>query len=39
MTLRKVRPEPLLKSPMTYTRNRDSFKHAQEIAKPFGVHV
>jgi hypothetical protein len=37
MTLRKVRPEPLLKSPMTYTRDRDSFKHAQEISKPFGV--
>jgi hypothetical protein len=37
MTLRKVRPEPLLKSPMQYIRDRDSFRHAQEIAKPFGV--
>jgi hypothetical protein len=37
MTLRKVRPEPLLKSPMTYARNRDSFNHVQEIIKPFGV--
>jgi hypothetical protein len=37
MILRKVRPEPLLKSPMTYIRDRDSFCHAHEIAKPFGV--
>lgn len=37
MTLRKIRPEPLLKSPMTYMRDRDSFNHAQEIAKEFGV--
>jgi len=39
MTLRKVRsiPSPLLKSPMAYMRDRDSFRHAQEIAKPFGV--
>lgn len=37
MTLRKVRPEPLLKSPMQYMRDRDSFRHAQEISKPFGV--
>lgn len=37
MTLRKVRPEPLLKSPMQYIRNRDSFRHAQEISKEFGV--
>jgi hypothetical protein len=37
MTLRKVRPEPLLKSPMQYMRDRDSFAHAQEIAKEFGV--
>jgi hypothetical protein len=37
MTLRKVRPEPLLKSPLTYIRDRDSFNHAQEIAKEFGV--
>ena len=37
MTLRKVRPEPLLKSPMQYIRNKDSFRHAQEISKEFGV--
>ena len=37
MTLRKVRPEPLLKSPMSYIRDRDSFQHTQEIAKEFGV--
>jgi len=37
MALRKVRPEPLLKSPMQYMRDRDSFNHAQEIAKEFGV--
>jgi len=39
MTLRKVRsiPNPLLKSPMAYMRDRDSFNHAQEITKPFGV--
>ena len=37
MTLRKVRPEPLLKSPMTYMRDKDSFNHAQEISKEFGV--
>ena len=37
MTLRKVRPEPLLKSPMQYMRDRDSFAHAQEIVKEFGV--
>jgi len=28
---------PLLKTPMDYMRNRDSFAHAQEISKPFGV--
>jgi hypothetical protein len=27
----------MLKSPMQHTRDRDSFNHAQEIAKPFGV--
>jgi hypothetical protein len=37
MTLRKVRPEPLLKSPMQYVRDKDSFQHAQEITKAFGV--
>ena len=37
MPLRKVRPEPLLKSPMTYTRDRGSFRYTQEIAKSFGV--
>lgn len=37
MTLRKIRPEPLLKSPMSYIRDKDSFKYAREIAKQFGV--
>jgi hypothetical protein len=39
MTLRKVRsiPGPLLKSPMVFERCRDSFNHAQEISKEFGV--
>jgi hypothetical protein len=37
MTLRKVRPEPLLKSPMVYMRDKDSFNHTQEISKEFGV--
>ena len=37
MTLRKVRPEPLLKSPMQYMRDKDSFRHAQEITKEFGI--
>ena len=36
MTLHKVRPKSLLKSPINY-RDRNSFNHAQEIAKPFGV--
>ena len=37
MTLRKVRPEPLLKSPMSHMRDKDSFCYAQEISKEFGV--
>jgi hypothetical protein len=37
MTLRKVRPEPLLKSPMQYVRDKDSFNYAEEIVKEFGV--
>jgi hypothetical protein len=38
MTLRKeLRPEPLLKSPMAFARDQDSFNHAQEIFKQFGV--
>ena len=37
MALRKIRPEPLLKSPMDYMRDRASFSYAKEIAKPFGV--
>ena len=37
MTLRKVRPQPMLKSPMQYMRDKDSFNHAQEISKEFGV--
>ena len=36
MTLRRE-TGPLLKSPMEYMRDRASFSHAQEIAKPFGV--
>ena len=38
MSLRKERrPEPLLKSPMVFNRDQDSFDHAQEITKQFGV--
>jgi hypothetical protein len=37
MSLRKVHPDPLLKSPIVYERCRDSFNHAQEIVKEFGV--
>ena len=38
MSLRKERrPEPLLKSPMVFSRDQDSFDHAQEITKQFGV--
>jgi len=37
MTLHKVKPKTLLQSPVTYTRNRDSFGYAKEIVKPFGV--
>jgi hypothetical protein len=37
MTLRKVHPQPLLKSPMQYARDRDSFCHAKEISKEFGI--
>ena len=37
MSLRKAHPNPLLKSPMQYVRDRDSFNHAHEIVKPFGV--
>ena len=37
MTLRRVKHEPLLKSPMEYMRDKDSFSYAQEISKPFGV--
>jgi hypothetical protein len=29
--------EPLLKRPVDYTRDKDSFGYAQEISKPFGV--
>lgn len=29
--------EPLLKSPIDYMRDKESFKHAQEISKEFGV--
>ena len=37
MTLRRVKHEPLLKSPMEYMRDQASFNHAQEIYKEFGV--
>jgi hypothetical protein len=38
MSLHKeIRPKTLLKSPMVFDRDQDSFNHAQEIAKPFGV--
>ena len=37
MNLRKVRPTPLLKSPVSYTRDKDSFGYAKEITKEFGV--
>ena len=37
MTLRRVKHEPLLKSPMQHIRDKDSFAHAQEIYKEFGV--
>ena len=33
---RKPSPSPQL-TPMTWERNRDSFNHALEIVKPFGV--
>jgi hypothetical protein len=29
--------DQLLQSPMSYIRDQDSFRHAQEITKPFGV--
>ena len=37
MTLRRVKHEPLLKSPMGYMRDRASFNYAREIYKEFGV--
>lgn len=37
MTLRRIKHEPLLKSPIEYIRDRDSFSYAKEIAKSFGV--
>ena len=39
MSLRKVRPapNPLLQSPMNRMRDKDSFCHAHEISKEFGV--
>jgi len=36
MTLRRD-TDGLLKNPIQYMRDRDSFAHAKEIAKPFGV--
>lgn len=37
MTQLRREAGPLLTSPLDYMRNKDSFRHAQEIAKPFGV--
>jgi len=37
MSLHKELQPNLLKSPMVFDRDQDSFRHAQEIAKPFGV--
>jgi hypothetical protein len=38
MSLRKeLRPETLLKSPMVFARDQDSFNYTQEILKEFGV--
>jgi hypothetical protein len=38
MSLHKeIQPKTLLKSPMVFDRDQDSFNYAQEIAKPFGV--
>ena len=38
MTLHKeIRPKTLLKSPMVFARDQDSFNYAQEILKEFGV--
>ena len=38
MSLRKEHQlAPLLKSPMAFDRDQDSFDHAQEITKQFGV--
>ena len=37
MTTLRREAGPLLKSPLDFMRNKDSFSHAQEIAKEFGV--
>lgn len=37
MTILRRETGPLLKSPMDHMRDKDSFNHAQEIAKEFGV--
>lgn len=37
MTILRRETGPLLTSPLDYMRDKDSFNHAQEIAKPFGV--
>ena len=37
MTLLHREARPLLKSPMDYVRDKDSFRHAQEISKEFGI--
>ena len=37
MSLHKVQDQPLLTSPMSYMRDKDSFGYAKEINKQFGV--
>lgn len=37
MTLLRRETGPLLTSPLDYMRDKDSFRHAQEISKEFGV--
>jgi hypothetical protein len=37
MTLLHRETGPLLKNPLDYRRDKDSFNYAQEIAKPYGM--
>lgn len=37
MTMLRRESGPLLKRPVEYMRDKDSFPYAQEIAKPFGI--